>query len=122
MPLPRMSFQPPSASAYTPVGSMCHAITFLAPGDRGNDGGTQPPSPVASSWAAIRALAGQELYKAQQIVEEVTHLVTVPYQLGLTESMLVKLDNRIFQIKAIQDPDERKVELRLLCVERNQNG
>lgn len=122
MPLRRVSFQPPPASAYTPVGSMCHQIQLLTPGARNTGGTSQAPSPFATIWAAIRALAGQELYKAQQIVQEVTHLVTILYLPGVTEAMLVSFEARLFQIKAIEDPDERHIELRILCVERNQSA
>lgn len=122
MPLPRISARPPDSASYTTIGSMNAWITLLAPGARTTDGGQANPSPVISTWASIRAMSGQELYKAQQIVPQVTHLVTVPYQPGIAAAMEINYQDRIFQIEAVQDPDERQVELRLLCIERNQNG
>jgi SPP1 family predicted phage head-tail adaptor len=83
-------------------------------------------SAFVDSWAAIRALSGQEMDKAQQIAQKVSHLVTVPYQPGIQESMTIGLNEggttRIFQIEDVEDPDERHVELRIMCFEINQNA
>jgi SPP1 family predicted phage head-tail adaptor len=122
MPLRRLSFLVPPQGAYTPVGAMDREVSILAPSGRNSDGSTPPLSPfVPKTWAAIRLLQGDELYKAQQIAQEVTHLVTIAWQPGITEQMQVSYQDegnaRLFQIKAVQDPDERKVELRILAME-----
>jgi len=70
----------------------------------------------------MRALAGEELDKAQQIAQESTHLVTIPYQLGIAENMLLFFEGRFFQIKHIEDPDEMHIELRMFCAEIGQNA
>jgi SPP1 family predicted phage head-tail adaptor len=101
---------------------MCHQIAIQQPSGRAGSGATEPFSPFAASWAAIRALSGQELYRAQQIVNQVTHLITIPYIAGLSAGMTIVFQTRTFQIMAIQDPDERQIELRLLCVERSSNA
>jgi SPP1 family predicted phage head-tail adaptor len=97
-------------------------IVILNPPARNEDGTFADPTTFATSWAKITALQGRELYKAQEVVQEVTHMITIPFLAGLEENMTVSFDSRIFVIQAIQDPDERRVELRLLCVERNQNA
>lgn len=78
------------------------------------------------SWAAMRALGGQEIDKAQQFAQRSTHLITLPYQTGVEESMTVSFNEggatRVFQIEYIEDPDERHIELRLMCFEMNQNA
>jgi SPP1 family predicted phage head-tail adaptor len=83
-------------------------------------------SPFVESWAAIRAIGGQEIDKAQQFAQRSTHLVTIPYQPGINEAMTVSLNEagstRTFQIEYIEDPDERHVELRMMCFEMNQNA
>lgn len=121
MPLRRLSAVAPSQGAYTSIGQMDHVISIMAPSGRNSDGSTPPFSPFATSWASIRLLSGNELYKAQQIAQEVTHLVTMPYQPGITEQMKLTYQDqgtaRNFEVKAVQDPDERKVELRLLAME-----
>lgn len=103
-------------------------IQILAPGGRTAVGGQQPSSPVYTGWAAVTKLSGAELLKAQQIVQQVTHEVVIPYpNIGVAQSErmpqsgTITFDGRVLQIESISDPDERKVELRILCVERNQN-
>lgn len=126
--LPRLSAQR-RPGAYTTPGAMTSWISILAPGGRNKDGSNQPGSPVYNGWAAVTRLSGQELMKAQQIVQQVTHEVVIPYPNlpGEAESALipqggqVTLGQRVFQIESSSDPDERKFELHLLCVERNQN-
>ena len=102
---------------------MSRLVTLYQPGQRNPaDGTATPPEPFTQSWAAIRALAGQELDKAQQIAQETTHLVAIPYLHGITENMLVNFEGRMFQIKYIEDPDEMHWELRLYAAELGQNA
>jgi len=98
-------------------------ITFYNPANpTAGTGG----DPYRDSWASVRALSGQELDKAQQIAQRVSHLVTVPYRPGLLESMTIGMYDfgtlRTFQIADIEDPDERHVELRIMAFEINQNA
>lgn len=107
--------------AYEPRGAMQHRIDVLKPNSRRTDEGTElSPTLFTESWASIRLLQGRELDKAQQVIAEVTHKIVIPYQDGLESEMLVHFNNRQFVIQAIEDPDERKFELHLLCVERNE--
>ena len=124
MSLRRLSAQVPPIGAYTPVGAMQHRITFYLPGDRDpNSGKSFPPNAGPESWAAIRALQGAELDKAQQIAQTISQLLTIPFQRGIAQNMTVKTgDGRTFQIKFIEDPDDRQVELRLYCAEVGQNA
>jgi SPP1 family predicted phage head-tail adaptor len=117
LPLKRLS----TGTAYTSAGAMNICITLLlADQQRTPDGEFLPWEKFASTWASIRAMTGRDLEKAQQVVAEVTHKVVIRYMPGVLAKMLVQLpDGRIFLIQAIMDPDERKVELWLLCKERN---
>ncbi len=124
MALRRLSFQQEvqSFQAYTPCGSMDKQITFLAQGARPLDGSDAPFEPFTTSWANIKALFAQEIKEGQQIVKQVTHLVAMPYQEGLDESMQIQFEERIWQIVGIEDFDEQHRELRILCIERDQNA
>lgn len=123
MPLPRLSARIAGPGQYTSTAQMSRQVTLYQPGQRNaSDGSTAPPDPFVVSWAAIRALGGDELDKAQQIAQETTHLVAIPYQRGITEAMLVNFEGRFFQIKYIEDPDEMHWELRLFCAEIGQNA
>jgi SPP1 family predicted phage head-tail adaptor len=123
MPLPRLSARPPGPGQYTAPGAFNRWITFY---NAANPTAGIAASPFKDSWAAIRALTGQEIEKAQQIVQRASHLVTTPYQPGVLESMTIGMYEgsvlRMLQIADIEDPDERHVELRMLCFEINQNA
>jgi SPP1 family predicted phage head-tail adaptor len=108
---------------YTPVGDMVHKITILDPGtDRNPDGSMPDPSIFADGVdAKIEGLwsAAGALKTAQQLVTEVTHRITIRYRDGLLTRMLIQFRSRTFTIERILDPDERQVELQMLCIERN---
>jgi SPP1 family predicted phage head-tail adaptor len=76
----------------------------------------------ATVWASVEALSGRELYSAQQKVSEVTHLITIRWLAGVKARMNVWFDDRQFQIQAVENPDERRHFLRLLCIERDDSA
>jgi SPP1 family predicted phage head-tail adaptor len=110
--------------AYTPPGSMDRRVQFMNEPSINDDGTMAAATLFAESWAKVQAvpLGWREIYKGQQISQQVSHMVTVPYLEGITEGMTINFDGRIFQIDSIMDPDERKVEQRCMCVERGQNA
>jgi SPP1 family predicted phage head-tail adaptor len=77
---------------------------------------------VATVWASVEGLIGRELFAAQQKVSEVTHKITIRWMSGLTAKMNVWFDERLFQIEAIVNPNERHKMLVLLCIERNNSA
>src|SRR5271155_106494 len=112
MPLPRLSQRPPRAGELAPIGALNRQVMFYSPGTLNSTSGkTGAPSAAFSCWAALYALAGDELDKVQQIAQKVSHLVIINYQLGVLESMTIQyLDGgitRTFQIAAIEDPGEQ---------------
>src|ERR1700722_18578897 len=99
----------------TPRGAMEHQVSLLSdPGPRDSEGTPLATTDFADTWAAIVVLQGRELDKAQQIVSEVTHRITIPYQTGVASQMQVQFGTRLFQIQAVLNPDERNNELQLL--------
>ena len=111
---------------------MIHKIDILDPGDdtaRNTDGSVADPTVfVAGLFAKIEAPTARESYRGQQILSEVEQRVTIrgpnggnSQVAGLRTRMVVRklADDRTFQIQGIIDPDGRGVELRLICVERN---
>lgn len=106
---------------------MNQQVTLYAAAARGSNGEPGLPVAVLTMWAALRALSGEELDKAQQIAQKVTHLVAVPYQQGIAENMLLGFADdvglRTFQIAYVYDPvGEEHRELRMLCWELGQNA
>lgn len=74
---------------------------------------------VATVWAKIDMLATKYIERPEQVTTEATHKVTIRYMSGITTANLIQFDNRVFNIEAVFDPDERKRELHLMCYERN---
>jgi SPP1 family predicted phage head-tail adaptor len=80
-------------------------------------------APFAIVWASVEALSGRELYAAQQKVSEVTHRVRIRWMRGVKPQMNIWLGDpdgdREFQIQSVENPDETRHYLDLLCVERD---
>jgi SPP1 family predicted phage head-tail adaptor len=127
MPLARLSQRFPRPGIYTPLGAMSKWITFYSPGARQGDGSSGPPAAAFSCWAALYAITGAEIDRAQQIAQKVSHLAVIPYpSQDIEENMTIQyLDSgqaRNFQIAAIDDPDEMRWQLKIYCNELGQNA
>jgi len=124
VPIRTLNSIPVRAGGYEPIGAFRDRITLFNVGDRDpSSGKTLPPSAWGDRWAKIRALQGQDLYKAQQIAQTVSLLIKIRFERGITENMTIKTpDGRTFQIKAAEDPDNRGWELWLYCAEVGQNA
>ncbi len=127
MPLPRLSNRPLRAGQYAPIGAMNRLVTFYSPGARDSQGIAGPPSPAFPAvWAALYAIAGEEIDKAQQIAQKVTDLLVINYQLGVFADMTIVVPEagamRTLQIADIADPDGQKWQLKVYCFEIGQNA
>jgi SPP1 family predicted phage head-tail adaptor len=117
--------QPRSIShgiARTGAGEMTQYVTVLQENpERDYEGEFLAPLQLFQTWAAVTILQGKDLEKAQEVVAEVTHKVIINYpDIPVESNMYVQLqDGRTFVIQARQDMDERKYQLTLLCLERN---
>ncbi len=120
---------------YTDPGQFKFKIDIIDPvgAPRNTDGTFPDPVPFATGVLAailpISYISGTETAKTQQVISEVTHKIVVNYMAlprddnGCTElrsRMLVNFRNRQFEILRIKDPDEMRVELHLICQERNE--
>jgi SPP1 family predicted phage head-tail adaptor len=73
---------------------------------------------VATVWAGIEPIRGREYLAADQPRAELTHRVPMRYRPGIVPTtMRVKYGSRVFDIKSVIDPDERHVDLELMCTE-----
>ena len=72
---------------------------------------------VQTVYASIEPLTGKEFFAAKQIHSELTTTIKIRYLAGVDTSKRVKYGDRIFDILAIIDPNERHVELYLMCKE-----
>lgn len=71
-----------------------------------------------SAWAAVQPLTGTEALVGRQENAAVSHRVVVRYQPGITPSMRVSFNGRLFDIQSVINIDERNRELHLMCLEQ----
>ncbi len=72
---------------------------------------------VAPLWVAIRPLSGREAMAAGQFASRLTHEITLRYRVLVLPEMRFRKGDRIFEIRAVMDVDERHRWLRVLCEE-----
>lgn len=101
------------------IGKLRHRITIqeLIKVDDGYGGTVETWQNIATVWAAIAPLRGSERYTAQQVQSELTHKVTIRYRAGIKTQMRIVYKDKIFEIEAIIDVEERRQWLELLCSE-----
>lgn len=73
--------------------------------------------PVATVWAAVEPLSGREFFAASQVNAEVTGRIRIRYMAGVRPTMRAVLGERVFEILAVIDPQERHEELQLMVKE-----
>jgi len=101
------------------AGKLRHRVTIqqLVATDDGYGGITETWQDVATVWAAVEPLRGTERYRAQQVQAELSHKVTIRYRPGIKPDMRLKYGDRILEIEAVIDVEERHRWLELLCSE-----
>lgn len=65
---------------------------------------------IRKCWASIKGLRGKSLYEAAQVQAEKNKIVQCRYFKGLNEDMKVKYNNKIYDIKYINDINEKHIE------------
>lgn len=72
---------------------------------------------VATYWALVEPLAGDELFESRQVAPEITHKVTLRYGADVTTADRITWGSRTFGILAMIDVGERREQLELSCKE-----
>jgi head-tail adaptor len=123
MPLRRLSTLLPRQGEYAGPGAMSSLVTFYT---QGNALASTQRSAFGDAWIALYSLAGDEIDKAQQILQKATHVGFINYQMGILDSMTFDLHElggtRTFQITTIVGVDEQRRQLKIYCFEINQNA
>ncbi|TFE30833.1 phage head closure protein [Cohnella luojiensis] len=73
---------------------------------------------VATTWAAIEPLRGQEFFAAMRENAEVTTRIRIRYRPGIDRTMRVNYNGLPFEILHIINPEMANKELQLMCKER----
>lgn len=68
-------------------------------------------------WANVEPLRASQNWFAQHLEHRLTHKVIVRFLNGVTSDMRVKFGERVLQIRAIRDLEERNRFLELICEE-----
>lgn len=68
-------------------------------------------------WASIEAGSGREFFAAQQMIPELSHVVTIRYRSGVTPKNRFTYGGRAFAIHAKANPMERDEQLVCYCSE-----
>ena len=69
-------------------------------------------------WASIEPLLGKEYFSAKQVNSEVNFKITIRYIDSLLPHWVVQFGQRVFNIEAIINLEERNRYLQLLCSEK----
>jgi len=101
------------------AGKLRHRATIqqLVNTDDGAGGSIETWQDIATVWAAIEPLRGNERYTAQQVQSTLTHKVTIRYREGIKPQMRLTYKGRIFDIVSAIDIKELHQWLELLCSE-----
>ena len=101
------------------VGQMRHRMTLESPVDAPDDNGgvVRSYQAVADIWANIEPVSARRDFVAHREEQTVSHRVTIRWRDDAAPACQFRLGARIFHIRAIIDPDERKAKLQCLCEE-----
>ena len=102
------------------IGRLRHKIIIEKPTETTSDTGDviQSWADFATVWAEVTPLKGREYWASKQTTSEITGKIRIRYLDGITPKMRVKFGSRIFNIEAVLNPDEKKIETILLVSEQ----
>jgi SPP1 family predicted phage head-tail adaptor len=106
-------------AAWTPIGERRCPVVVEANSPTTNDLGETIDAwtEVGGAWAKIENQAGRELYLSRQVQPDATAIIKIPYYHGLTTKHRIKYGDRIFDIQAVNNVEERNREHWLTCRE-----
>ncbi|MEO1205928.1 MAG: phage head closure protein [Pseudomonadota bacterium] len=87
--------------------------------DDGGGGVDETWVEVATVWAAVRALAGDERVEADAISGALTHEIHLRWRSDVGPDMRLRIAARVFDLKVVMDPDDRQKFLRCFGEERD---
>ena len=105
-----------------PIGARVHKVRIEVPGPAvadGEGGFTQAWTTLATPWASVAPATARDLERvvAGTVQSTATHLVTIDYVRGVSTKARLLLNERVFSITGVVNPEERNAELILTCEE-----
>ena len=91
------------------IGAMRERLVLEAPQDTpdGAGGFTRVWTGIATLWAGLRPLSAQERVVAEAEDHAVTHRILIRWRDDISTDRRFRDGARIFEIRAVSDPDER---------------
>ncbi len=104
------------------VGALRHRVTIEAENAApdGAGGLTDPwanPTEVATVWAEITPLSGDERLRAMRLEDRVSHRIRMRYRADVTPAHRLRLGTRVFNMRAVTNDGERDRWLTILAEE-----
>jgi SPP1 family predicted phage head-tail adaptor len=105
-----------SGNGRAPVGAMRRRLLLEAPVSvpDGLGGATQSYKTVAALWAQVEWLSGGEHWRMGRPEQIATCRVTMRWRAGVDAGQRLRDGERIFDIRAVSDPDDGR--RRLVCL------
>ena len=115
-----MRTNPINSTAMNP-GKLRHRVTLQEYKEVVDQYGTpidQGWQDIATVWASVEPIQGREYIQLQNTQSELTTRIRIRYRPGIKAAMRVLYNDRIFEIVGPPiDPEERHLELQLMCKE-----
>jgi len=96
-------------------------IQSLSLAGDGQGGQVETWATFATVWAKVEPVSAKERFFSDQMQYQRSHKITIRHLDNVTNTMRVSFDGRIFQIKGVRRPDERKFFL-FIDAEENQGS
>lgn len=102
------------------VNRLRHRVTLQRPVTTRTDSGAvvKGYEDVATLWAAVEPLRGREYFAAYAEHVDVTTRIRIRYRDGIDRTMIINYCGRVFEILSIIQPNLQRIELQLMCKER----
>ena len=104
------------------LGALRHRVTIEEPVRTADEGGGADIawSPVAIVWAEVAPKTGREVFESDQLGGRITHDVRMRYRQGISAKMRFVHQGRIFDIRHVASPSERREWLICACEEQTE--
>lgn len=101
------------------IGSLRRRLVIETPVRNDDEGGgtTVTWSPIGIAWAQVESVTGREQVHHDAVNSTVSHLVTIRYRGDVAPAMRFRDGNRLFEIRAVLEPDGRRRTMSCLCAE-----
>lgn len=102
------------------IGKLRHQVALLKSVIRKDELGQEIESWEVQDlvWASIEPLSGKEYFSAKQVNSEINVKITIRYIESILSQWVVQFGQRVFNIEAIINLEERNKFLQLLCSEK----